>query len=73
MDFAMDARLLAFALIILALDVWAIYKTWTSGASRASRLAWSGVILLLPVLGLIIWSLAGPRISKPDVYRHEPP
>jgi uncharacterized membrane protein len=48
-------------LIILALDVYAIIKTFDSGASTGSRVIWTLVILLLPVLGLILWWLFGPR------------
>ncbi|MCB1926343.1 MAG: PLDc N-terminal domain-containing protein [Gammaproteobacteria bacterium] len=50
-------------LIVLALDVWAIIKIFDSGASTASRPLWTLLILLLPILGLIIWSLFGLRVG----------
>jgi hypothetical protein len=50
-----------FGLVILALDVWVIIRIFDSGASTLRRLIWTLVILLLPVLGLIIWLLFGPR------------
>ena len=62
-----------FALVILALDAWAIYKTIGSDASGGQKVFWSVLILVLPLLGLVIWSLAGPRIARPGVYDHEPP
>ena len=62
-----------FVLIVLALDAWAIYKTLSGSATPAGKLAWSAVILLLPLIGLVIWALAGPKIDKPEVYEHEPP
>ncbi len=48
-------------LIILVLDIWAIVKTLESGATTGSKVLWIVVILLLPVLGLILWFLFGPR------------
>jgi len=48
-------------LIILALDIWAIINVFKSGASTGAQVLWILLILLLPVLGLIIWAIAGPR------------
>ena len=48
-------------LIILVLDVYAIIKTIGSGASTGSKVLWVVVILLLPLLGLIVWALLGPK------------
>ncbi len=48
-------------LLILIADVWAIVKTVQSGASTGAKVFWIVLILLLPVLGLVIWLLAGPR------------
>ena len=50
-----------FGLIILALNVWAIIKTIESNASTGSRVFWTLVILVLPVLGLVLWFVLGPR------------
>jgi len=51
-------------LIVLALDIWAIVNVMGSGASTGAKVLWIVLILLLPILGLIIWLLAGPR-GKP--------
>ncbi|WP_260961684.1 PLDc N-terminal domain-containing protein [Pseudomonas citri] len=48
-------------LIILALDIWAIINVLKSGAEVGMKILWVLLILLLPVLGLIIWAIAGPR------------
>jgi hypothetical protein len=48
-------------IIILILDIWAIIKTLQSGASTGIKLLWVVVILVLPVIGLILWLLMGPR------------
>ncbi|TMM51165.1 PLD nuclease N-terminal domain-containing protein [Sulfitobacter sabulilitoris] len=48
-------------LIILIADIYAIYQVFTSGASTGAKVVWTVVILVLPVLGLIAWLIAGPR------------
>ncbi|EJM84209.1 MULTISPECIES: PLDc N-terminal domain-containing protein [unclassified Pseudomonas] len=48
-------------LIILVLDIWAIINVLKSGADTVMKIIWVLLILLLPVLGLIIWAIAGPR------------
>ena len=50
-------------LIILALDIWALFNVWTGPASTTSKLVWTALILLLPVIGLILWLVFGPRGS----------
>jgi hypothetical protein len=51
-------------LIILVGDIWAIVKTVGSSASTGGKVFWIVLILILPVLGLIIWLVAGPRLAK---------
>ncbi|TVP92165.1 MAG: hypothetical protein EA348_02585 [Pseudomonadaceae bacterium] len=51
-------------LIILILDIWAIINIVQSGASNGAKVLWILLVLLLPVIGLIIWFLAGPRGSR---------
>ncbi|MFH6566384.1 MULTISPECIES: PLD nuclease N-terminal domain-containing protein [Pseudomonas] len=48
-------------LIILALDIWAIINVLKSGAGTGAKILWVLLILFLPVLGLVIWAIAGPR------------
>ncbi len=54
-------------LLILIADLYAIYQVWTSSSATAEKLIWSIVILALPVVGLIIWLLAGPRGKSVNV------
>jgi len=49
------------ALIIFALDIWAIINVVKSSAETGMKVLWVLLIALLPVLGLIIWAIAGPR------------
>lgn len=48
-------------LIILVLDIWAIINVVKSSAETGIKILWVLLIIFLPVLGLIIWALAGPR------------
>ena len=48
-------------LVILIADIWAIVSTVQSGASTGAKVIWIVLILILPVLGLLIWLIAGPR------------
>jgi len=51
-------------ILILAGDIWAILNISQSGAANGRKLVWILVVLLLPLLGLIVWYLAGPRSGK---------
>ena len=57
----MGLELGLFGIIILAADIWAILKIAGSGASTGAKALWIVLILVLPVLGLILWALLGPR------------
>jgi uncharacterized membrane protein len=48
-------------LIILILDLWAIISVIGSNASTGRKVLWTLLILFLPILGFIIWLIAGPR------------
>tara|TARA_R110002020_G_scaffold36578_1_gene110012 strand:- start:189 stop:374 length:186 start_codon:yes stop_codon:yes gene_type:complete len=54
-------------LIILIADIYAIYQVFTSGASTGSKVLWILGILIFPVLGFIVWLIAGPKGSKAHV------
>jgi hypothetical protein len=51
--------LIGFAVFVL--DIWAILKVFKSSASNGSKIFWTLIILVLPLLGLIIWYFAGPK------------
>lgn len=53
-----------FGLLILIADVWAIVRIVQSGASTGAKVFWIVLILLLPVLGLLIWLIAGPKDAR---------
>lgn len=48
-------------IIILILDIYAIIRIVQSGAEPLWKAIWIVVVLALPVLGLILWFLFGPK------------
>jgi hypothetical protein len=50
-----------FGLLWLILVVYAIIKVVGSGASTGTKVLWTVLILVLPVLGVILWFLLGPK------------
>ncbi len=48
-------------LLILIADIYAIVKTLQSGASTGAKVLWVVLILVLPVLGFLLWLIAGPK------------
>lgn len=60
---------LAFLLIGLATlvgfyDLWAFVSVFRSDRSVNSKALWSLLIAVLPVLGVLIWAVAGPRADR---------
>jgi len=53
-----------FGLLILVADVWAIVNVIGSRSSTGGKVLWTVLILLLPLVGLLIWLVAGPRTAK---------
>ena len=50
-----------FGLLVLVVNVWAIIRVVGSSASTGKKVLWVVLILLLPVLGVILWFLLGPK------------
>ena len=48
-------------LIILIADIYAIIQVFKSGASGLAKILWTIGILIFPVVGFIVWLIAGPR------------
>jgi hypothetical protein len=53
-----------FGLVILVLDIFAGYNVVTSSVDTPKKIGWVLLIVVLPVIGFIIWALAGPRGKK---------
>ena len=53
-----------FGLILLAADVWAIINVFQSRTTTGKKVLWIVLVLVLPLIGLILWFLAGPKSGK---------
>lgn len=53
-----------FGLVILILDIWGILNVIGSRATMGVKLLWILLIVILPVIGLIAWFVAGPRGTR---------
>ncbi|MBT8417828.1 MAG: PLD nuclease N-terminal domain-containing protein [Silicimonas sp.] len=54
-------------LLVLVADIYAIYNVLTSSASTLAKVVWTLLIIVLPVVGFIIWLIAGPRGASAHV------
>jgi hypothetical protein len=48
-------------LILLGLVIWAVLNIAQSRASTGAKVLWILLVLILPLIGFIIWLIAGPR------------
>ena len=48
-------------LLILVLDIWAIVSILGSSTTTGKKVLWTLLVLILPLIGFIIWLVAGPR------------
>jgi succinate dehydrogenase/fumarate reductase cytochrome b subunit len=48
-------------LFVLIADIWAIVSTFQSHASTGKKVVWIVLVIVLPVIGFILWLLAGPK------------
>ncbi|QNT71189.1 PLDc_N domain-containing protein [Defluviicoccus vanus] len=53
-----------FGLVVLAIDIWGIVNVLRSGASTGAKALWVLLIIFLPLVGLILWFLTGPRSAR---------
>lgn len=51
-------------LLVLVADIFAVFNILTSRASTGAKLLWTLLVVALPVVGFIIWLIAGPRGNK---------
>lgn len=51
-------------LFLLIADIWAIYQVLQSGADKVAKLLWAVLIVALPLFGLLIWYLLGPKAGE---------
>lgn len=53
-------------ILLLLLDLWAINSIWRTTKSSGTKLGWTVLILVFPLIGVVIWGVAGPRgVAEP--------
>lgn len=52
------------SLIVLIADVWAIVNIFQSSADTGSKVLWTVVVVVLPLLGFVLWYIWGPKTAK---------
>lgn len=57
----MDMQIGLLGLVVLALGIYAAINVVQSTISTGGKVLWILLLLILPVLGFIIWLVAGPR------------
>jgi hypothetical protein len=55
---------IAVAVIVLLLDLWVILSVFRSDKSAGTKAGWALLVIVLPVVGLAVWGVAGPRGVK---------
>lgn len=60
------------AVVILMVDLWAIASVWRTTKSPGTKAGWVVLILALPVIGVGIWGINGPRgiVEPPTSKEH---
>ncbi|MEO0751287.1 MAG: PLD nuclease N-terminal domain-containing protein [Pseudomonadota bacterium] len=53
------------SVILMGLNIWALISIIGANVSTGTKVLWSLLVLILPVIGFIAWLLAGPR-GKPS-------
>jgi len=48
-------------LLHIIVVIWAVLSIIKSSATTGVKILWSLLVLILPIVGLIIWFLAGPK------------
>ncbi len=51
-------------LIHLAVVIYAIIQIFGSSAGTGSKILWTVIVALFPLIGLIVWFLMGPGTPK---------
>jgi hypothetical protein len=52
------------SLLIFVADIWAILNIAQSSAENLNKALWIAIIVVLPILGLVLWFLLGPRSRR---------
>lgn len=50
-----------FGLIVFLAGVWAIFRIWLSNEDDQTKILWTALVAILPVVGFVIWWFKGPK------------
>ncbi|HTK72459.1 MAG TPA: PLDc N-terminal domain-containing protein [Croceibacterium sp.] len=53
-----------FWILVVGLDIFAIYNVWKNSKSDAVKIGWLVGIVIFPILGFLVWLFAGPKDQK---------
>lgn len=49
------------AVLVLAVNMWALTSLFGSGAGARAKIGWTIVIVVLPLIGFVVWLWSGPK------------
>ncbi|MGH7502542.1 MAG: PLDc N-terminal domain-containing protein [Longimicrobiales bacterium] len=52
---------LGLALVVLALDLWALNQLHAQRLARRERIRWTLAIVILPIVGILLWRRSAKR------------
>ncbi|WFS16475.1 PLD nuclease N-terminal domain-containing protein [Pseudomonas sp. 905_Psudmo1] len=52
---------ITIAAVIVLLHLWAVISVFRSDKHVGTKTLWALLIWIFPILGLVIWGIAGPR------------
>lgn len=61
---------IVLAAVLVLIEVWAINRVRKSEGKASTKGVWMVVIVFVPLIGLILWALAGPKHVAHN--RHSP-
>ncbi|MBC7146287.1 MAG: PLDc_N domain-containing protein [Thioclava marina] len=53
-----------WGIVLLALDIWALVSIVGSNRPTGTKVLWALLVFLLPLVGFLIWLIAGPRAKS---------
>ncbi|MHC8350473.1 PLD nuclease N-terminal domain-containing protein [Pseudomonas sp. RT4P38] len=52
---------IVLAAVLLLVELWAINRVRKAEGKSSNKLVWMVVIVFVPLIGLLLWALAGPK------------
>lgn len=70
MSEAVSYFLIATAVVILLFDLWAMVSVFRSDKTVGVKAAWAIGLIIFPMVGLIVWGIAGTNLLRPRRHRY---